>query len=337
MLRIESGDITQGFDFQGVQASDHLSPATGLSAFTVYRKRGTGGTWTVMTTPTITEGDATHAPGFYALLCDEDMAITAGKMTEVMSYKITCATMDPVSFSIELYIQPLIKLLARDRAAHLNETGRSEEIRVINAKTGAGVTGLVAANFTAAYALNNAAGTTFALSNLAGIGSAFSGGGIKEKDATNFPGDYRVDIPDALFASAVGRGIVKYISTGNATSELDFDIYTEDPFAASAAATQTSVNTLLASNEIYIKNTAYPHFIFFMRKTDGTGGSAMTVTAQLTKDGAALAAIAGAVVEIGGGYYYVPLTSGEMNADEVGLLFTAVGCLPTAGKIKTQS
>lgn len=104
-MKIESGDITRGFYFKAVDATDLKTPETGLSAFTVQRSRG-GAAEAAMTTPTITEIDNTNCPGLYYLLCDEDMTITAGALEEAMAYHITCSGMAPVTREITLYKVP---------------------------------------------------------------------------------------------------------------------------------------------------------------------------------------------------------------------------------------
>lgn len=69
--------------------------------------------------------------------------------------------------------------------------------------TGAGLTGLVfnSASLTAYYGLPKAAAVSITLATLAAVTSSFSSGGFKEIDATNMPGWYRFDIPDAAIAS----------------------------------------------------------------------------------------------------------------------------------------
>lgn len=102
MLRVESGVLTQVLDFVAVDSTDLKTRETGLTTFTVYRSRG-GGTATVFTTPTVTEKSSANMPGVYHLLLDEDMSITAGMLTEVMTFHITQASMAPVTISIELF------------------------------------------------------------------------------------------------------------------------------------------------------------------------------------------------------------------------------------------
>lgn len=104
-MRIESGDITRGFYFVAVDATDLKTFETGLATWTVYRSRA-GAAEVAMTTPTITEIDATNQPGVYFLLCDEDMTITDGALEEEMVYRITHSGMAPVTRAISVYAIP---------------------------------------------------------------------------------------------------------------------------------------------------------------------------------------------------------------------------------------
>lgn len=76
-------------------------------------------------------------------------------------------------------------------------------IRDSSSTTGAGLTGLVfnAAGLTAYFALPRAASVAITLATLAAVTSAWSSGGFKEIDATNMPGWYRLDLPNAAIAS----------------------------------------------------------------------------------------------------------------------------------------
>lgn len=100
--RIPSGTTDQVVYFVAVDSTDFTTRRTGLTGFTVYRSRN-GGTATAMTTPTVSEVDATNMPGVYSLLLDEDMTIGAGNDSEEMIFHITVATMAPVDRTIELY------------------------------------------------------------------------------------------------------------------------------------------------------------------------------------------------------------------------------------------
>jgi len=101
-VRIPSGVVDQYVYLIAVDSTDLKTRETGLTSFTVYRDKNGGGA-TAMTTPTVTEVDATNLPGVYKLLCDEDMTIGAGNDSEEMVYHITQASMAPVTRTIAIY------------------------------------------------------------------------------------------------------------------------------------------------------------------------------------------------------------------------------------------
>lgn len=92
----------------------------------------------------------------------------------------------------------------------LNLTGGSTSITLLvfiqdsSSATGAGLTGLVfnSAGLTAYYARPGAATAAITLATQT-VNGAYSSGGFVEVDATNMPGVYRFDIPDAAIAAGV--------------------------------------------------------------------------------------------------------------------------------------
>lgn len=82
--------------------------------------------------------------------------------------------------------------------------------------TGGRKTGLVfnTSSLTAYYALNGAAAVAITLATLAAANSAYSSGGFKEVDATNMPGIYRLDLPNAAVASGPSVVVVLKGATG---------------------------------------------------------------------------------------------------------------------------
>lgn len=90
--------------------------------------------------------------------------------------------------------------------------------------TGAGLAGLVynSAGLTAYYALPRAASAAITLATLAAVTSAYSSGGFKEIDATNMPGWYRFDIPDAALAS--GRFVSIHLKGATNMAPLPVEI-----------------------------------------------------------------------------------------------------------------
>ena len=67
--------------------------------------------------------------------------------------------------------------------------------------TGAPTTGKVAADMIGSYWRQGAGRVAITLSDLALINSVYSSGGVKEVDATNMPGLYRLDVPDAALVA----------------------------------------------------------------------------------------------------------------------------------------
>lgn len=90
--------------------------------------------------------------------------------------------------------------------------------------TGAGLTGLVfnTASLVAYYALPRAAAVQITLATLAAVTSAYSSGGFKEIDATNMPGWYRLDLPDAALAS--GRFVSIHLKGATNMAPLPIEI-----------------------------------------------------------------------------------------------------------------
>lgn len=89
----------------------------------------------------------------------------------------------------------------------------SESINIFiadsSSTTGAGLTGLAynTGSLVAYYSFTgaNATATQITLATLATITTAWASGGFKEIDATNMPGWYRLDLPNAVLASSKGR------------------------------------------------------------------------------------------------------------------------------------
>lgn len=86
-------------------------------------------------------------------------------------------------------------------------TSQSIDVSILDSSStsGARKTGIVynAAGLTAYYKRPGGSPTAITLATLAAINSAYSSGGFKEADATNMPGIYRLDVPDAMIAAGV--------------------------------------------------------------------------------------------------------------------------------------
>src|ERR1019366_2999552 len=95
---------------------------------------------------------------------------------------------------------------------------------------------------------------------------------------------------------------------------------------------------LLTNPTLYQKNVALNNFMFFM--TDSTTHApktGLTVTVNVSKDGAAFGASTNSVVEVSNGWYKINFTQTEMNANEIALNITATGADPLPVKLATNS
>lgn len=94
--------------------------------------------------------------------------------------------------------------------------------------TGAGLTGLAynTASLVAYYshAGANATATQINLATLSTITTAWSSGGFKEIDATNMPGWYRLDLPDAVLATSKGRSVAVHLKGAANMAPLPLEI-----------------------------------------------------------------------------------------------------------------
>lgn len=99
--------------------------------------------------------------------------------------------------------------------------------------TGAGLAGLLATNLTAYYTRveddNDVNAVVITLSDLTGTGTVHTDGGLEEIDATNMPGWYRLDLPDAIFATGASHAGVSIIDSGaNNVAQLSLEYQLTD-------------------------------------------------------------------------------------------------------------
>lgn len=93
-------------------------------------------------------------------------------------------------------------LTARDGNVKAGATSISVIIELRAETTGAPITGIAHTDLTSAsYLRQGGLRVAITLSALAAVDSAYSAGGWKELDSTNLPGLYRLDVPDAAFAT----------------------------------------------------------------------------------------------------------------------------------------
>ena len=129
-----------------------------------------------------------------------------------------------------------------------DDTSRIEYIFIQNSSltTGAGLTGLVfnSAGLTAYYARTQGAAVAITLATQTVTG-AFSSGGFVEVDATNMPGLYRFDPPNAAFATGVDKTVMLLKGATNmAPVTLEYQLVNFDPEAALATPTNITAGTI---------------------------------------------------------------------------------------------
>jgi hypothetical protein len=120
--------------------------------------------------------------------------------------------------------------------------------------TGGGKTGIAynAAGLTAYYVRPTGSATAITLATQTVTG-AWSSGGWVEVDATNLPGIYRFDIPNAVFATGVDHAVVMLKgASGMAPVSLEYQLTGFDPATAWLTSAQTASAVLDAVGSSYV-------------------------------------------------------------------------------------
>ena len=93
-------------------------------------------------------------------------------------------------------------------------TSVSVWIELEDTTTGAPTTGKLAADMVASYWRQGGLRVAITPADLVGVDSAYSAGGVKEVDATNMPGLYRLDVPDAALIAGADWTVFQVKVTG---------------------------------------------------------------------------------------------------------------------------
>lgn len=103
------------------------------------------------------------------------------------------------------------------------------EVLDSTSSTGGRKIGLVfnTSGLTAYYVRNGAASVAITLATLSLASSAWSSGGFKEVDATNMPGIYRLDVPDAAFATGA-ESVIVTIKGATGMAQISSEVQLED-------------------------------------------------------------------------------------------------------------
>lgn len=202
-------------------------------------------------------------------------------------------------------------------------------IQASNVTTGAGLTGLVynTTDLVASYVRPKAARAALSLATQTVTG-AHSDGGFVEVDATNMPGVYRLDLPDAVCATGVNSVVVMLKGAANMSPLLleiqltDFDLNDASPNVTVADIANDAITAAA-----YDESTAFPV------KSADTGATAIarvgadsdtleTLSDQMdgiaTWSAAAISAsyTAGAISEIRGSSWSIPMTDLTLDANK---------------------
>ena len=220
-------------------------------------------------------------------------------------------------------------------------TSKAVYLRIIDSTDGTPETGVVfnTSGIALWYRREGAVKVAITAVTLAALTTAWASGGFLHIG----DGVYRLDVPDAAWATGANDVVVGGTVTGMIVKEfvvqlVDIDVndtvragLTALPNAAAAAT--GGLPTVDATNSVKIrgtvkKNTALANFPFLM--TDSTThnpatGKTVTVT-RLLDAGAFGAGTIGSVTEVANGVYRVDLAAGDTNGDNVTLRFTASGC-----------
>ena len=140
-------------------------------------------------------------------------------------------------------------------------SNRSEYVFVQDSAstTGGGKTGIAynAASFTAYYVRPGGSAIAITLATQTVTG-AWSSGGWVEVDATNLPGIYRFDIPNAVFATGVDHAVVMLKgASGMAPVSLEYQLVGFDPATAWLTSAQTASAVWGASPAGYATATTF--------------------------------------------------------------------------------
>ena len=194
-------------------------------------------------------------------------------------------------------------------------TDRSVALRIIDRTDGTPETGVVynTSGIDLWYRREGAAVVSITEATLAALTTAHTDGGFLAVGN----GEYRLDLPDAAFATGanyvdVGGTVTGMIVIGGRVRLVNFDL----------ESASVPLQTVLK------KNQALAKFPFVM--TDSTThnpATGKTVTVTRSIDGAAYGATtAGTATELSNGSYHIDLSAADLNGNTVMLQATATGC-----------
>jgi hypothetical protein len=133
-------------------------------------------------------------------------------------------------------------------------------------------------------------------------------------------GCYRVTL-DATDTGTLGRLRMIFAAAANCLPVwMDLEVVPADIYDALVAGSAA----LKIASPLKL-NTALPNYAFVMVDSSGIPRTGLTVAAQRSIDGAAFAACANSVSEVGSGLYLITLAAADLNGAVITLRFTSTG------------
>ena len=292
------------------------------------------GTWT---SGGFKEKDSTNMPGVYEIGLPNAMLASGSEWVSAMLYGAT----DMEDVNLEIQLDDLsgggggsAAVPGSKMGPYIIQAGTTSkriEIFVPNtaSTTGGGLTGLTynSSGLKAYYTREddgNTGATAITLAS-ATLGT-YTSGGFTEKDSTNYPGWYELDLPNAVLAvgssGATWATVTLYGATNMAPVRIEIMLVAYNPMDG----TRLGLSALPNGFTEFKKNQAYNGFTFPMfNSSSHQMQSGLTVTCQISKDGGSLANSTNSVTEIGSGVYYINFTASETNCGTMFLKFSASG------------
>jgi hypothetical protein len=191
---------------------------------------------------------------------------------------------------------------------------QSEYFMLTDSATGARKTGLVAANVDCSYTRDGGLRVAITDSDLGAVDAAWSSGGFKEVDATNCPGLYRFDVPNAAFAYGAQEVLVTIKGAAIHAETKEFNLVPPLITQGSINATErtqtglTGVITGAANNGAgLIRITDVTHGL---TSNDYVAIAAVAGTVEANKDGWVITVITADTFDLVGSVYANAYTSG---------------------------
>ena len=170
-------------------------------------------------------------------------------------------------------------------------TSQSIYVEILDSASTSGgrKTGIVynSAGLTAYYVRNGASATAITLATLAAANSAYSSGGFKEVDATNMPGVYRLDLPDAAVASGADSVVVT-VKGASGAAQVSAEIQLSP---------RVDVDTIKTNPVVNAGTVTFPTTATLASTTNITAGTIATVSGNVT---GSVGSVVGAVGSVTG-------------------------------------